>query len=602
MINMEKESTFTRLWNDSVGQLGKALQMLNKLPVQTPVAVQLIVSALLFVYLFADDFQSHIPDNGFGIYILTARALIFFNAVFFGLASLSYVFSSCYSRIADFAKKYQVFLENFIHTALAINIIALGTIFSESQGREAESQNLILFLALGFSLLLKVLLDVKHSGEVGSKHARGPALTISIALLMYAFVTTEQSAGWSDLFSSLYFIFLIAYIVLVALEKTLTTPDKEFSVGGVTVVDIISYLLLWFTGHYVGEQGTADSVVIALGVVLLDSMHIGAIHPMSVQGLSLGLGEIGPQVKEPKEAWNPKEASLYRLVQVGVGILAFTLITRQNPADEQPVVNPMLYGVALASALVKVAAFTYMGKAMLLPSPEHNYRSLASTGLLVVSMFLWSGGHFYEHDTISQGWAITFFILALLLRFLDSLTESVFVFESKDKGLLGSIWEMIKGSLVSEINGDDVLGMTAGYRDALYKATGDNPRVWLVLASLIGSLIFSAMVIDEKSDHLDDDDTLAQHLWAAVILTSLHVFVVLAAILASVMKPLNYLAWSRSGLVRFVVSTSVIASLTVSASTFNFGSGSIDTGSADNHIVFALILYIFADALGDGLL
>ena len=133
------------------------------------------------------------------------------------------------------------------------------------------------------------------------------------------------------------------------------------------------------------------------------------------------------------------------------------------------------------------------------------------------------------------------------------------------------------------------------------------------MVRITGSLIFSAMVMDEKWDHirLDDynstleepvDKTLSGHLIATVFFTSLHVFVVLAAILASVMKPLNYLALSRSGLVRFVVSTSVIASLTVSASTFNFGSGSIDTGSADNHIVFALILYIFADALGDGLL
>lgn len=598
MINMT-EGTFSRMWNGTVGKLGVLVEQLNNLPDWAPVLMQVVISAVLLIYLFGEDAQETIPDSGFGIYIITARALVFFNAVFFGVAPAAYLLSSCFSKSNIFGEKFQVYLENFIHTALSMNVIALATLYSESQSRALDSSNAYLFIALGTTLFEKVLLDAKHSGETGSKHARGPALTISIVLFLYSIVTTESSAGWSGIFNFAYVSLLIAYIAIVALEKTLTTPDKEFGIGGVTLVDIISYFLLWFTGHHVGEQGTAESVVIALGVVLLDSMHIGAIHPMMVQGQSLGLGEIGPV---RKEAWNPTEASLYRLVQVGVGILAFALITRQTPADEQPVANPMLYGVALASALVKVAAFTYMGKAMLLPSPEHNYRSLASTGLLVVSMFLWSGGHFYEHATISSGWAVAFFILALLLRFLDSLTESVFVFDSKDKGIVKVILDMVFGSYFYEKNGDKYLGITAKVNEGLYKTTGDNPRVWLVLASLAASLIFSAMVLDEKWDHLDSDDTLAQHLWAAAILTGVHIVAVLAAILASVSEIFNFLALSRSGLVRFVVSTAVIASLTVSASTFNFGSGSIDTGSADNHIVFALILYIFADALGDGLL
>ena len=384
------------------------------------------------------------------------------------------------------------------------------------------------------------------------KHARGPAITIALSLLLFMLSNLPEDTYWyDDLWGTPAYVLLIAYIVAVALERIAVKSDQEWVYGGshgLVIVGGIVQALLFFTGTLVGNHLTQDSIVFALGVVVLDAMRIG-------------YGQASPE-DASKAMGSEKAALFYRLFQGVFGIFAFTLITVApneivsvtNTTTNittlhktQAVASPVLYGVGLASALVKVLSLLFLTKTLFKNSTENYYREIASVGLLVCAAYLW------EHpldETLKPGWAIAFFVLAILARFADSFTHFVIARGYDLKGY------------VSWLPDEKATGIDS--------PTSDNPRLWLTLLALVTSLAFSAMVMQDDWDHIrianytvtnettkvetkihaPVNEHLSSGIITAVFFIGLHIAVVLGGLAGELNERLNVLALSRSKFIR----------------------------------------------------
>jgi len=608
---------------------------------------KLAFAVMGFLFVFSTDSQDTVIDQSspefFGLHVLLARATIFFSALmcaFIGLSDVLVKISSRMPKMAtiglpSFEGEFSGYTAAFVHGATSLTIIASSFLWEEEIGLAKALANATtvdptkhnptsfayLTLIIVAAYVLKLWQELRHGavyggasdaddmiGEVRSlkdkytfKHARGPAITISVALLMYMISNLPANSHWyADIWNTPAYVLLIAYILAVGMERIAVNNGQEWVFGGsngVVVIGGITMVLLFYTGALVGNHMTQDSIVFALGVVVLDAMRVG-------------YGQATPE--SPSFMSSEKTALVYRLFQGVFGILAFTLIT-VAPNETVNIVNattgavtgtevtqkvaaPVLYGIGLASALVKVMTLLFLSKTLFKNSTENYYREIASTGLLFCSAYLW------EHPldpTLRPGWAYLFFILAVLSRFLDSFTNHAL-----------SAGVDLK-SYISWYKSDDA--------DAIDSPTSDNPRVWLTFAALVSALWFAITVMNDDWDNIrvtnytvtnetsnatttvaaPVNKTQSSGMITAVFFIALHVVVVVAALLSDAMECFEVLALSRSKFIRTAVATVVISSLSVAAGAINIGETALlSSDSSEARMVLALVSYVVADTVG----
>ena len=611
------------------------------------------VIGLLFV--FSTDSQdtdiNQGTDEKFGLHMLLARAIIFFSALMSSFIGLSDVLVKLTSRMPElqiglpsFEGQFSEYTVAFVHGATSLTIISASFLWEEELGLAKQLANATLtdptkhnatswaYLSLVIisAYILKLWQELRHGAQAGMaskgdemigeardlkelyqfKHARGPAITISVALLMYMLSNLPADTHWyADIWGTPAYVLLIAYIVAVGLERIAVKNNQEWVFGGsngVVVVGGITMALLFYTGTLIGNHMTQDSIVFALGVVVLDAMRVG-------------YGQATPD--SPSAMSSDTAALTYRLFQGVFGILAFTLIT-VTPKETVDVINattgdvigsemtqnvasPVLYGIGLSAALVKVLSLLFLTKTLFRNGTENYFREIASTGLLFCSAYLWENP---LDEALRPGWAYLFFILAILSRFADSFVHHVLAYGVDIKGWVS--WYVLSD--------DSNLSQAA-----VDTPTSDNPRVWLTLAALLSSLWFSSTVMnDDWSDirvtnytltnatantttdvHAPVNKELSSGIITAVFFIALHVFVVLAGLFSEAMPKFEVLALSRSKFIRTTVSTIVISSLSVAAGALTIGKEALlSSDSSEARLVLALVSYVVADTVGRELL
>lgn len=591
-----------------------------------------------FLFVFSTDSTDTVIAQPFGLHVLLARATIFFSSLMAAFIGVSDILVKVSTRmpgldigLPTFEGVFSEYTAAFIHGATSLTIIASAFLWEEDlslakqlanatvtdPARRNDTSIAYLTLILIAAYVLKLWQELRHGaqqqtisdGQIGEvrdltnyysfKHARGPAITISVALLMYMLSNLPETTHWyDDLWGTPAYVLLVAYIFAVAMERVAVKNNQEWVYGGshgIVIIGGITQALLFFTGTLVGNHMTQDSIVFALGVVVLDAMRVG-------------YGQAKPESAE-RALGADKTAILYRLFQGLFGILAFTLIT-VTPHEQVDVINattgvlirtdvtqavaaPVLYGIGLASALVKVMSLLFLTKTLFKNGTENYYRELASTGLLFCSAYLW------EHPldaTLRPGWAYLFFVLAILARFADSFTHHVLARGVDLKSYV--TWYL-----------DDTMAPAA-----VDMPTSDNPRVWLTLAALVSALWFSSTVMnDDWSNIRLDNHTNALNqtvdapankeqssgMITAVFFISLHVAVVVLGLLSEAMPVLEVGALSRSKFIRTAVSTVVISSLSVSAGALTIGeSALLSSDSSEARMVLAIVSYVVADTVG----
>jgi len=608
---------------------------------------KLAFAVMGFLFVFSTDSKDTVIDQSspefFGLHVLLARATIFFSALMAAFIGLSDVLVKVSSRmpsigsvgLPSFEGKFSAYTAAFVHGATSLTIIASSFLWEEEIGLAKMLANettvvdptkhnptsfAYLTLIIVAAYVLKLWQELRHGSASGGasdaddmigevrdlkekyrfKHARGPAITISVALLMYMISNLPADSHWyADIWSTPAYVLLIAYIFAVGMERIAVNNNQEWVFGGsngVVVVGGITQVLLFYTGALVGNHLTQDSIVFALGVVVLDAMRVG-------------YGQATPE--SPSAMSSDKTALVYRIFQGLFGILAFTLIT-VTPNETVNIVNatgdvigtevtgqvtaPVLYGIGLASALVKVMTLLFLSKTLFKNSTENYYREIASTGLLFCSAYLW------QHPldpALRPGWAYLFFILAILSRFADSFTNHAL-----------SAGVDLK-SYISWYKSDDA--------DAIDSPTSDNPRVWLTFAALISALWFASTVMNDDWDNIrvtnytvtdattnvttpvaaPVNETQSSGIITAVFFIALHVAVVVAGLLSDVIPMFEVVALSRSKFIRTAVATVVISSLSVAAGAINIGEAALlSSDSSEARMVLALVSYVVADTVG----
>jgi hypothetical protein len=371
---------------------------------------------------------------------------------------------------------------------------------------------------------------------------------------------------------------LSVYILVVSLERIAGKSEWVIGgAGGLVVTGVVSFWNLIAAGMALAEDKNYQSVVVALGSIFLDAMRVGYGQPVPEKAVVSDVRKV-----------------FLRLLQALAGVVAFTML-QEAQTGEHYAVSPLLIGVAMASALVKIVSVTYIGKDMFKTSTEHHFRELASTGLLLSSAYLWS--HPLD-DTDSSTIAELFFAIGILCRFLDSVLD--FLMSGK---------EAVK--YISWDKEDEDKGVES--------PTSDNPRTWLTLLSLVASLVFASMVMHDKFDHIQLhggnvtvdgvvterplDKELSDSMIVAITFISVHVGVVLIGIVSDVYPVAGIAALSRSKFIRFAVTTIVLSSLAVAAGAIGFeGDGVFSTDAVQTDIISALVAYLFADVVGRELL
>ena len=584
------------------------------------------VAALLYVFMteVTDIPTAATGDEPgqFAVTEITARSAVFVSGISLTLVTMSAVIGYLFATGAygsgavagffeglTFSEKYDIYLATFrhgIHSMLAVAISMLWGLNDDRTIRWTGSTDgdddttltflLILFIALTVS---KFLSEVKHGEDaremvvkaetIGDsvglksdhkfKHARGAALTVSTGLLVYMLANADLGDGFfSFLGGNMVALSLSVYILVVSLERI--AGRREWVVGGaggLVVTGVVSFWNLISAGMALAEDKSQSAVVVALGAIFLDAMRVG----------------YGQSVPEKAVVSDVRKVFL-RLLQALAGIIAFVYVTKVNSGDHAAV-SPLLFGVALASALVKVVGVSYIGKDMFKTSTEHHFRELASTGLLLSSAYLWS--HPLD-DSSSDTVAVLFFVIGILCRFLDSVLD--FMMTGKD-ALKYISWDKDEED------------------EGVESPTSDNPRMWLTLLSLATSLAFAAMAMHEKFDHIKLgsnatdtsgaevsrplDKELSDSMIVAVTFISIHVAVVLIGIASDSVPQAAIGALSRSKLIRFAVTTTVLSSLAVASGRIGFDDvGTLSSDSVQTDIISALVAYLFADVVGRELL
>ena len=199
---------------------------------------------------------------------------------------------------------------------------------------------------------------------------------------------------------------------------------------------------------------------------------------------------------------------------------------------------------------------------------------------------------------MSPGWAYLFFVLAILARFADSWTHHVL-----SKGV------DLKSYVSWYIGAEQQLE-----KAAVDMPTSDNPRVWLTLAALVSALWFASTVMNDDWDaiRLDNytdasnqtvdaplNEKQSSGMITSVFFISLHVAVVVFGLLSEVIPAFEMVALSRSKLIRTAVTTTVIASLSVSAGALTIGEAALlSSDSSEARMVLAIVSYVVADTVG----
>jgi hypothetical protein len=266
----------------------------------------------------------------------------------------------------------------------------------------------------------------------------------------------------------------------------------------------------------------------------------------------------------------------------------------------------VLYGVAVAASIIKIVS-PFVGVSnddanagfweIRSPSPRQTFRKFSSTGLLLASSVLWIGGADYtlpEGATISTGFATFLFVLALLNRLLESFIDSTVDDSQFSEGVGTAIWDYVSWRK------DD----PKDEEESLNKTTYDNIRVWMVIGALATS--FGLLVrYGEKSESSvweGDASTKQGYFQAAYWLVLFHLILALLNVVGDFLAPAKKVAFSRSSAARFVVSTTAICALVITAAeTGHLTSPSASVtapDSAENNIIGALVTYIIADAVG----
>lgn len=536
----------------------------------------------------------------FAINLITGRALFFYCGlllIFLGAAQLSSIIGEVVPGVPDyelFSDSYKEYTSSLKHGIISLLILTTLLIWSvdEEDGKitwtDSDSNSKIdTFLIVIFvcSLVSRWFSELEHGivsrittkdalteklrDEYQFKHARGPALLVATGLFLYMRVhsTTDDALKW--LTDATLALLLAIYIVVVALER-LQKANTELVIGeesGFVVTGVITTLMLIFAGRDLASKKSQESVFVALGVIMLDAMRVG-------------YGMLRPAAS----AIQGRQAVAFRLLQVLVGVIAFLYIVRTD-SDQHAATTPLLFGVALASALTKLLGISYISKEMFKAGSENFFRSLASTGLLLTSAYLWS--HPLD-DSASQTGAVLFFCLGIASRLLDSVLDFI----------------LHGGKNTSEYVAWD------SERDALQSPTVDNPRTWLTLGSLIVSLAFASMAMDKEWKKIEVDgaernDVLGDSMITLVFFIALHVLVVLLVFAERILGKgtVDLLALSRSRFIRFAVSTVVLSALAVAAGQLGFDSADpVDSAGAKSQILTSLVSYVFADAIGRELL
>lgn len=569
--------------------------------------LDLAIAVAAIVYIFMTE-VTDIPKGAFAVTEVTARGVIFISALSLTLLSLSSVLSYLFTTDgllgpvaglvgAGFSEKYDAYQATFrhgVHSMLTVAIAMLWGLNGDRTVRWTGSEDgddnstltflIALFIALTVS---KFLSEVRHGQDaralvadkeiLGSsaalnadyrfKHARGAALTVSTGLLVYMLANADLSGGaWSFITSKMVALSLSVYILVVSLERI--AGQKEWVIGGaggLVITGAVSFWNLIAAGMALAEDKSQQAVVVALGSILLDAMRVGYGQPVPELGVVSDVRKV-----------------FLRLLQALAGIVSFVLIT-STETGEHSASTSLLFGVALASALVKIVSISYVGKDLFKTSTEHHFRQLASTGLLLSAAYLW------EHpldDSASSTAAHVFFAIGILCRFLDSILD--FLMSGKDAVKYIS-WDL---------DGEGV-----------DSPTSDNPRTWLTLLSLVVSLVFAAMTMHEKFDHIKLEDgkaankVLSDSMIVAVTFISVHVAVVLLGLISEIpgAKMASLGALSRSKFVRFAVTTTVLSSLAVAAGAIGFEEV-LSSSDVQTDILSALVAYLFADVVGRELL
>ena len=565
------------------------------------------ISAVLYVFMTE---VTDIPRGAFAVTEVTARSVVFVSGLSLTLISMSAILSYMFATNgligpvagivgAGFADRYDVYLAPFkhgIHSMLTLAITMLWGLnddrtirWTGSTGGDDDSTLLFLLILFIALVVSKFLSEVKHgedvrvltetkevigtsvalSSDFKFKHGRGAALTVSTGLLVYMLANSDLADGaLSFIGSNMVALSLLVYIFVVSLERI--AGQKEWVVGGaggLVITGAVSFWNLISAGMALAEDKSQEAVVVALGSILLDAMRVG----------------YGQAVPEKAVVSDVRKVFL-RLLQAVAGIAAFVMVV-STETDQHAASTPLLSGVALASALVKIVGVSYIGKDMFKTSTEHHYRELASTGLLLSSAYLWS--HPLD-DSVSSTAAVSFFVIGILCRFLDSILDF-----------------MMSGKRAVEYISWD------GEGEGVESPTSDNPRTWLTLLSLVVSLVFASMAMHEKFDHIKLTNGKAAHkqlsdsMIVAVTFMSVHVAVVLLGLFSEIKgaKFLSIGALSRSKFVRFAVTTTVLSSLAVAAGAIGFdGPGMLSSDAVQTDILSALVAYLFADVVGRELL
>ena len=278
-----------------------------------------------FLYVFSVDSKDSVIHQDtaekFGLHVLLARGTIFFSALvsgFIGLCDLLVKMSSRVSfttgiELPNFEGKFSEYTTAFIHGATSLTIIAAAFLWEEELSlakqvkgatthdpakRNATSVTYLTLIVIA-AYVLKLWQELRHGAQAQAqgpvretigqprlladiytfKHARGPAITISVALLLYMLSNLPADSYWyDDLWGTPAYVLLVAYIFVVAMERIAVKSGQEWVYGGahgLVLVGGIVQALLFFTGTLVGNHLTQDSIVFALGVVVLDAMRVG---------------------------------------------------------------------------------------------------------------------------------------------------------------------------------------------------------------------------------------------------------------------------------------------------------------------------------------
>lgn len=586
----------------------------------------LAVGAIVFVFLTKTD---DVGAGQFGFAELTARSVVFVSSLGLLLVTTSGILGKVFDMSAfkdavgevkvTFSSQYDAYLATFKHGLHSLLLVATSllmavrddrvTLWTTTNATEApmadgvpvSDSGVDTFLWVVFIVLLvsKFYSEGRHGEDaramkakqelIGAtvdldsdhrfKHARGSALTVATGLLVFLVVNSDAEVGgvtqgfFDILASKPIALSLAIYILVVALERIAGRAEWVFGgAGGLVVTGVVSTSNLIFAGWALaGDQAQPyEEIVVALGVIFLDAMRVG-------------YGQAVPEIGIVSDS----RKVFLRLSQAVIGLLLFRYITLTMDR-KITVVKSVLYGVATASALIKIVGISYIGKDLYKTSTEHHYRELASTGLLLSSAYLW-----YQENSSES---MIYFVLAILSRFLDSIMD--FLMTGKP-ALSYLTWDK---------DGEGV-----------DSPTSDNPRTWLTLLGLLASLVFASMVMHDQFEdirlgsNVTDasgaemsrplDKVLSDSMIVAVTFIAIHVAVVIVGLVSEISgaEAAALGALSRSKFIRFAVTTIVLCSLAVAGEKVI----AVDPASSDgvgSQLVSALVSYLFADVVGRELL